>query len=295
MRGNISPRREDEAVALSQELVDSIGELLATQSKVLQVGCPTGYEPVAIALAERFELTLMDSCPDDLARTVELLTRKGRKADRLNEDPCAPGIAGFDLVLHMGGPPGEAPDATLVQGMISRSRRFVLWVDSNPRCFWRWLLAADQATSGQQHTLLVDPAASLAGHNVRVVGLRYMGQALAEGYVSEAVSNDGKLGAEILGLQRCAQLPAEHKAWLVAVLGSVSANPQEVPPEWAEHVSERQRIANLEAALADVRARSAETLGRAEVLRHGPWMASFAIPIGSISSLGCYGGNGPGR
>lgn len=225
---------------VAQELLVSISELIPAGGRVLQIG---NDPDVALALAERFELTLMDSS------MLECVEKQGRTADLLDEDPLTPGLAAFDLVLRIGEASGE-----LLHGMTSRSRRFVLVVTENPHCYWHMLWRARQGT---ETLATVDFAAA----GVTIAGQRYFGEAATEHVIAELAPPD------IRDLHRSAALPLEQRAWLVAALGCVSADCLPIPKAWTEHLSAQHRVTALDAEFAQEHLASADLVRRAETFR----------------------------
>src|SRR5205085_9666792 len=120
-------------------------------------------------------------------------------------------------------------------------------------CYWRW--RTQQASRGNwpygTETPLGGLSAAFEAAGLGFVGQAYMGEDWAEVFIANLAGLDRDLSDTIVKIHRTPLIPASHKAYLVAALGSVLPAAQTAPPGWSLPLPQSLQLAEMTAALAD--------------------------------------------
>lgn len=264
---NLPLVEEDAATErLNSELVERVSDFLPQGGRVLEAGCGGGWQSLALARTGRFEASLLDFSTEALSYAARLFEREALTAHFVEADIAAPGAPDFDLVFNAGVLEHYTfeEQVSLVRGMKSRSRHYVLVLVPNKRCYWYWVWRMFRSVRGDWPWGKEVPSGGLAKvfetAGIHFLGEAYLGEAWTESFINELACSDTVLREHILTLHRVPLLAVKTKAYLIAALGSV--RPEEnTPSGWfLETDRDHQNTEVLTAALADVLAiRNAES------------------------------------
>lgn len=244
--------------AFGTEFAGVLRELLPDGRAVLEAGSGAGFQSLALAREGRLAVSLMDISPQALAAARRLFARNGLTADARPGDAFATGTPEFDLVFNAGVLEHYTDDqqAAFLRGMASRSRRFVLVLVPNRRCYWYWVWRVQEAARRHWPYGKECPQADLSAA-FRAAGLTYLGQAFVGAeWTEDLIANVHGLGdelrEEVLAVHRAGVVDAAERCYLTAALGCIGDPPAELPARWqTDSRSGDMRLAELTAALAD--------------------------------------------
>lgn len=249
---------DEDTRAFGQELAARVSELLPAGSRVLEAGCGSGAQGLALARTGRFRMSMLDFSEHALSHARRLFQREGVAADFIEADAFAAGEPEFDLVFNAGVLEHYSFDeqVALLRGMASRSRRYVLVLVPNRLCFWYWLWRVQKAAQGGwpfgKEAPLADLSQLFEAAGLHLAGQTFMGVSWTEGFIRAASGMEESLVNHALEVHRSPLIPDAEKAYLVAGLASVEPEPREPPPPWSRGAfGEDRQATQLTAALAD--------------------------------------------
>jgi GT2 family glycosyltransferase/SAM-dependent methyltransferase/glycosyltransferase involved in cell wall biosynthesis len=263
-------RETDDVRSLGAELAATLAPLLADGARILEAGCGTGHQSLALARAGRYDLTLLDFSETAIALARDNFQREGFEAEFLVDDAFTHGTAEFDLVFNVGvfEHYDHAAQTQMLRAMASRSKRYVLMVVPNRSCYWYWIHRID-ATARSAWPFGKEIPSRGSVETVRDAGLVpigrvFLGRAWTESFLMHLEGIEERLRAEIIEVHRSPLLAVEHTSYLVAVLAGVGPAP--APPGWetCEGGAAEHQMETMTAALADALALQ---IGAAERLR----------------------------
>jgi GT2 family glycosyltransferase/SAM-dependent methyltransferase len=249
---------EDEATRrFNSEFAERISALLEPQSEVLEAGCGGGWQSVALARTGRFDVSVLDFSPKALEYSRRIFERERLSAQFLEADIRDHGDPAFDLVFNAGVLEHYTlqEQAALLRGMASRSRRYVLILVPNALCYWYWLWRIHKAASGDwpfgKEVPLSDLSEAFQEAGLHFCGQAFLGQAWSEAFIEGLPGMDPALKQHILEIHRSPLIPLAQRSYLVAALGSVSADDR-MPHGWTTPPSpEHMGTAEMRALIAD--------------------------------------------
>jgi GT2 family glycosyltransferase/2-polyprenyl-3-methyl-5-hydroxy-6-metoxy-1,4-benzoquinol methylase len=249
----------DEATRIfNEDLVERVSELLPDGGSVLEAGCGGGWHSLALARTGKFRVSLLDFSSEALGYARRLFEREQVSAEFVEADVFEPGEAEFDLVFNAGVLEHYTAErqAEFLRGMAGHSRGYVLALVPNRLCYWYWLWRIHNASRGEwpfgKEVPLADLSHAFEAAGLSFIGQRFMGESWTEHFIKSLNGMGGGLAEEILEIHRSPVVAPEHKCYLMAALGSVSAGAQAPAHVWARPPgSEDVQKASLSAALAD--------------------------------------------
>jgi GT2 family glycosyltransferase/SAM-dependent methyltransferase len=252
------PLREEDASTsqFNAEFVERISALLPAGGRVLEAGCGAGWQSVALARSGRFDVSALDFSPRALDYSRRIFACEGLSATWIDGDIRDKGEPAFDLVFSAGVLQHYPPEqqAAILRGMASRSRRYVLVLAPNALCYWYWLCRFHKAAGDrpfEKEVPLGDLSALFPLAGLQFCGQVFLGQALSEGFIGGLRGMDNALREQILEVHRSPVIPASQRSYLVAALGTVSAEDRP-PAGWTSApTAESQEAAELRALVAD--------------------------------------------
>ncbi|MEN6450541.1 MAG: glycosyltransferase, partial [Thermoguttaceae bacterium] len=265
----------DATRAFGEELAGQIDALLPAGGTLLEAGCGGGWQSLILARRGRHRVTLMDFSAEALRYAERAFAEHHLAADFRCEDVFLPGDPTYDLVFNAGVVEHYTLDqqAAFLRGMASRSRRFVLALAPNRRCYWYWLWRLHRGSRGGwpfgKEMPLVDLSAAFEKAGLRFLGHWFGGSRWTESFIEDIAGLDDRLREEILAVHRSPVVPDADRAYLVAGLGCKDDVTQ-VPAGWiidagASDSAADQLVASMSDALAaavaaEHRSRQSESL-----------------------------------
>lgn len=264
---------QDEASeAFHRELVAAIAALVPSGSAILEAGCGGGWHSLALARAG-FDVSLLDFSPRALDYARRVFERAAVRARFELGAIEQGGEPAHDIVFNAGVLEHYSPDdqARLLRGMASRSRRFVLVLVPNSRCYWYWLwrmrLSVEGAWNWGKEVARENIADVFRLAGIRLAGLAPFGEDWTEHFIRTVVREESAC-EQLISIHRSAVVPRDQKAYLTAALGYVREEPVKLAGPWATAAQEEPAAsAELRAALADLLAQSLAAGARETLLQ----------------------------
>ncbi|MEZ5402271.1 MAG: glycosyltransferase [Bryobacteraceae bacterium] len=222
---------DPETEQLNQRFVSIIDGLLPDGGEVLEAGSGAGYQSLALARTGRYRAALLDFSTEALAHARRLFSGAGAEGAFHEGDLAETGEPEYDLVFNSGVLEHYplAEQARLLRGMASRSRRYVLVLVPNRRCYWYWLWRARMASTGQwpwgRETPLGSLEEAFSAAGIRMLSQCTLGEASTEYFIKTLAGVGSPLAEEILAVHRSPVVPEEEKGYLLAALGCVGEAP----------------------------------------------------------------------
>jgi len=239
------------------EFVGVVGDLLPTGGDVLEAGCGAGFQSLALARDGRFRTQLLDVSDQALAAAKVLFARNGLAAEMAAGDVFATGLPSADLVFNAGVLEHYTVDqqAGFLRGMASRSRRYVLVLVPNRKCYWYWLWRIRAAAAGDwsfgKECPTADLSAAFEKAGLTFIGHRVLGATWTEDLIGYIQGMDDELRRDVLAIHRSLVMDQEQKGYLIAALGCIGSAPVEPLNGWSEAAGDDPRLAEVTATLAD--------------------------------------------
>jgi SAM-dependent methyltransferase len=214
--------------AFGAELATLVGELVPLDAAVLDAGCGGGWQSIALAREGFRSLTCLDVSASALQRARAAFAEAQLAATFVEEDVFAlPPSPEHDLVFSVGSIEHYPLDrqAAFLRGLAARSRRYVVVIWPNPRCYWYWVWRLQTATDGgwgfgrEVPGGDLGPVADAAG--LTLLGQRPLGAAWAEHFITGLPGLSAELARTLLRLHRSPVIPLEQRAYLNAALLTV--------------------------------------------------------------------------
>jgi 2-polyprenyl-3-methyl-5-hydroxy-6-metoxy-1,4-benzoquinol methylase/GT2 family glycosyltransferase len=249
----------DEATqSFAVELVEHISELLPNGGRILEAGCGGGWQSMALGRSGKFEVHLMDFSAEALRYARRLFEREGLTAEFIYGDVFMPGEPEYDLVFNAGVLEHYTLDeqARFLRGMASRSRKYVLAMVPNLRCYWYWLWRIQKSINQDwpfgKEVPLADFSPAFQASGLQFLGQTFMGEKWADSFVEQVDGISPELKEQLLEITHSPLIPREQKSYLLAGLGSVEHLDQNPPQIWKPSPSAGDdQMAAMHAALAD--------------------------------------------
>jgi len=248
---------DEASESFHRELVEVIARLAPPGSAVLEAGCGGGWHSLALAKAG-YQVTLLDFSPRALDYARSVFAAAGIAARFELADIVHGGEPRYDLVFNAGVLEHYTPErqAALLKGMACRSRRFVMALTPNSRCYWYWLWRIRLSSQGgwqwgkEVPQAGFDEAFRAAG--ISPAGRAWVGASWTEHFIRTA-AGDKALAEDLVAIHRSPLIPLSQKAYLAAAAGYVGGGvPPRLDPPW-ETGSQEEPFpeAEMRAALAD--------------------------------------------
>ena len=239
------------------DLAERIGELLPQGGRVLEAGCGAGLQSLALAQKELFDISLMDFSAEALSYARRIFDQHQRSAQFVEGDVFARGEPQYDMVFNAGVLEHYTfeQQVAFLQGMASRSTKYVLALVPNKACYWYWLWRMHRSARNgwpfgkEMPTVDLSPAFEAAG--LQFLGHWFGGASWSEFFITDISGIDDRLRDEILAVHRSQVVPGKQRAYLVAALGC-KGNAPAVPSCWdTTSGSDNFTLDQLTASLAD--------------------------------------------
>ena len=239
------------------DLAERIGELLPHGGKVLEAGCGAGWQSLALAQKERFQLTLMDFSSEALGYAERTFTQHQLSAEFVDGDVFSCGEPEYDMVFNAGVLEHYTFDqqVAFLRGMASRSTKYVLALVPNRMCYWYWLWRMQRSARGGwpfgKEMPMSDMSAAFEAAGLRFLGHWFGGATWSEFFIKDMEGIDDRVRDEIMAVHRSSVVPEKQRAYLVAALGC-KENIAAVPACWdTSSGSSDFTLDQLTASLAD--------------------------------------------
>ena len=200
----------------------------------------------------------MDFSQGALAYARRLFEREKLAAEFICEDVFTLGKPDFDLVFNAGVLEHYTFEEQVgfLRGMASRSRKYVLALVPNRLCYWYWLWRIQKSAAGEwpygKEVPLADLSSAFNAAGLHFVGQTFIGQTWTEGFITNLSGLDRATRDQILQIHRSPLISDSQKAYLVAALGSVSAESVTKSRSWnGKPMAENMQRAEMNAVVAD--------------------------------------------
>lgn len=219
---------DDAAIRASNgALAEQFAQLLPDGGRILEVGCGAGGQSLALARLRRFDISLMDFSKPALQCAEAAFRRENESARFIQDDAFALRSPEYDLVFNAGSLEHYAAEEQIafLRGMASRSRRYVLVLVPNNRCYWYWIWRVRGASRGHwpygEETPVSDLSGAFRAAGLTFLGDAFLGETWTEDFITALPGMDGQLRQDILAIHRSPVVLSEQKAYLYAALGVV--------------------------------------------------------------------------
>ncbi len=283
-----SVEEDENIIRFRDEFVDHVADLLPDGGSILEAGCGAGTQSLALAKTSRYDVTLLDFSSEAIIQARRIFAQADVPAEFLVEDAFQPGKPEFELVFNAGVLEHYPFDqqVSLLQGMASRSKQYVLVLVPNFHNYWYWLWRIQKTAQGLwpfgKEIPSIDLAGAFEAAGLHYLGGRYLGSTWTESLIAGLEGVSPELSELLLQVHRSGLLPEAQTSYLVAALGGVSDVP--VPKGWSAsaHAAGEMPSSDVEtitAALADALALQVGKEREAESLR-----AEFLYKLEALSS-----------
>jgi SAM-dependent methyltransferase len=272
----LSLEENEAAKEFNEEFRELVSQLLSLGNSILEAGCGAGWQSLALARLGKYNINLMDFSQEALRYAQRLFERENLQATFICEDVFEPNKARHDLVFNAGVLEHYTFDeqVAFLQGMASRSRRYVMVLVPNALCYWYWLWRIQKSGEGKwpfgKEVPVINLSEVFKAAGLKFIGQRFMGEGWTGGLVRSLIGLDERLCQYILDVHASPVIPRSQKSYLVAALGSVTIEKEESPLGW-EKISqlEENGVAEIRAALADALALRINAEQKLRVLQPG--------------------------
>lgn len=252
------PQFSQYSQGFSSELADHITELLPNSAKVMEVGCGSGEQSLALARMGDYDLTLVDYSEPALEYAKKLFSIHNFHAKFELCDGFSSSLADYDLVFNAGVLEHYSTDEQIafLRSMAGRSRKYVLSLVLNPQCYWYWIWRNKKTSENQWPFGKEVPIADLS-RVFKEAGLNFLGQLYigckdTEKFIKGISGMDEDTRNAILSIHRSGMVPDSQSAYLVAALGVVAGEECQVPRNWTmPKISHDQKIFDMTASVSD--------------------------------------------
>lgn len=257
---------EDEGVKkFNLELSRIILDLVPPGSKVLEAGCGGGWQSFYLLRSGKVQVALMDFSKEALKYAQRLFKKENLKADFLLEDVFEKGQPIYDLVFNAGSIEHYNFDdqVRFLQGMASRSRKFVLILVPNRLCYWYWLWRVQKSAQGLwsfgKEVPLQDLSKIFKAAGIKFLGQAFVGETWTEVFIENMSGIQESIKKQILLIHRSPLIPKACKSYLLAGLGIVTEKEVKISEIWRNsssstcdwsYASENELFAALSDSLA---------------------------------------------
>jgi len=267
-----SVEEDENILRFRGEFVDLVSALLPEGGCILEAGCGAGEQSLALAKTTRYEVTLLDFSTEAINRARQAFEKGNLPAKFLVEDAFQHGKPEYDLVFNAGVLEHYSFDqqVSLLRGMASRSKKYVLVLVPNYQNYWYWLWRIQKTGQGLWPFGKEIPSVDLSGV-FEAAGLHYLGNSHAastwtESFILSLEGISAELADLLVQTHRSGILPAAQTSYLMVALGSVDDMPS--PTGWqAATQAPKTDIETLSAALADALALLVSKTGESDALQ----------------------------
>lgn len=243
---------------LSEEFLGVISNFLPEGSRILEAGCGSGWQSLALARSGKFHVSLMDFSREALRYAREIFEQSQVQADFHCENIAAPGNPDYDLVFNAGVFEHYTfeEQVTLLKGMASRSRKYVMVIIPNRLCYWYWIIRTHLSGHAQWPYGKEVPMADLSSI-FHAAGLHFIGNAfMAAGWTDSFINNlpnlDQNLKQLVLDIHHSPVIDPYQKSYLVAGLGYIGSDtPHDISGWQTLPMQESFDTSVLQAVIAD--------------------------------------------
>lgn len=250
-----------------RDLLGALEALLPPGSKILEAGCGGGNQSLVVARTGKYHTSLLDFSAAALAYAKSLFAREGLPAEFIHDSAFSQGQPTYDLVFNGGVLEHYTPEEQikLLQGMASRSRRYVMVMVPNRLCYWYWLWRVQSATAGRwpfgKEVPLADMSEVFTQAGLTFLGQRFSAVELTRNFIVGTEGIDDTLREQLLAIHDSPLIPVAQRAYILVALGSVEQLPEKeighlVTGGWVKYGGESHDVAELQSALADALALS---------------------------------------
>jgi glycosyltransferase involved in cell wall biosynthesis len=262
-----------ETLQFNQEFLRKIQDLLPQGGKTLEAGCGAGWQSMALARSELFDVHLMDFSEKALEFARSNFQRFNLKANFLLGDATEPGEPAFDLVFNAGVLEHYtfSDQVKMVRAMASRSRKYVLVLIPNHQCYWYWLWRMQKSAQNLWTFGKEVPEADISrvfeAAGLNLVGHAFMGAAWTENFIIGMDGLNEEARQAILEIHHSGLVPASQVSYLLAALGRVDIAASEALPGWETPTEiPTTSLSELQSALVDATALNISLARKVEFL-----------------------------
>jgi glycosyltransferase involved in cell wall biosynthesis/SAM-dependent methyltransferase len=243
---------------LSQEFLHNIASFLPPGSRVLEAGCGSGWQSLALAQSGKYQVSLLDFSREALRFAQKIFEQSQVQAEFVLDNIISPGQPEYDLVFNAGVFEHYTfqEQADLLKGMASRSRKYVMVIIPNSLCYWYWvgriLLAGQGNWPYGKEVPQTDLSKLFQAAGLQFLGNAFMAANWTDSYIKALPNLDEKLRQLILDIHHSPVIDKYQKSYLVAGLGCVSSGSVSEIPGWEVlPIQESYDISLLQSSLAD--------------------------------------------
>ena len=223
-KSHLSHEVDPHIARFNTELVEAVQAILPSGASVAELGCGAAWQSLAMAQSRRYEVSALDFSDVALGVARDVFAHHGETASFRHANAFQPGDPEFDLVFNASVLEHYSfeEQAGFIRGMASRSRRYVLAVIPNSRCYWYWVWRLLVSGKGQWPYGREVPRCDLKdvfeAAGLQFGGLRYFARDSTELFITQTVTQPDVQDA-ILRVHRSTAVGDEHKCYLVGGIG----------------------------------------------------------------------------
>ncbi|MBC8507448.1 MAG: glycosyltransferase [Anaerolineales bacterium] len=257
-----------------EEVIEMVAALLPDGGHILEAGSGAGEQSLALAKTNRYDLTLLDFSTEAIKKARQVFGDANLPASFLIEDALQLGKPEYDLVFNAGVLEHYSfeQQVAMLQGMASRSKKYVLVLVPNFQNYWYWIWRIQKSGQGLwpfgKEIPSMDLAEVFEAAGLHYLGKSHVGSSWTESFITGLEGISPQLSELLLNVHRSGILSESQTSYLVVGLGSIDDTPS--PMGWGDSVrTSGMEVETITSALADALALQVSKERETDSLRVG--------------------------
>lgn len=213
---------------LYRELADTMASIVPKGSRMLEAGCGSGRNSLALAQLGGFEVTLLDFSEEAIAYARRTFADAGIPAQfEVGDVLGAGGAPEYELVFNSGVLEHYEFErqVAFLRGMKARTKRYVFVLVPNRACYWYWIWRIRAAADGEWPFGYEKPASdyrpALEAAGLHYLGRVYLGAGAIDEFLAGVPGLDAGLRELVAAIHGRQLVPLSQRAYLVGFLASL--------------------------------------------------------------------------
>ncbi|MHB9132248.1 MAG: class I SAM-dependent methyltransferase [Armatimonadota bacterium] len=211
----------------NEEFAEFVSSFLPIGSRILEAGCGAGWQSLALGRTKQYDIHLLDFSTEALNFAKRLFEKEQVDATFHHGDVFADGLPEFDLVFNAG--VIEHYDYTqqlsLLRGMRSRSRKWILVLAPNSLCYWYWAYRVSASIKAEwvygKEIPITDLCALFNDVGIPHVKSYHLGASWTESFINSLSGMSDELKEQIISIHRSNILPDSERCYLTAGIARI--------------------------------------------------------------------------